>query len=61
MNRRRPQPGIKLNPVPVQEFLDRSNLTQKDMAGLVGISEASGRDQEFDGRSCRSRFRRSTR
>ena len=40
MNRRRPRSRIKLNPVPVQDFLDRSNLTQKDMAYLVGISEA---------------------
>ena len=34
------QTRIQLNPVPVQDFLDRSNLTQKDMACLVGISEA---------------------
>ena len=40
MNRRRPRSRIKLNPGPVQDFLDRSNLTQKDMAYLVGISEA---------------------
>ena len=40
MNRRRPRSRIKLNPVPVQDFLDRSNLTQKDMACLVEISEA---------------------
>ena len=40
MNRSRPRSRITLNPVPVQDFLDRSNLTQKDMAYLVGISEA---------------------
>ena len=40
MNHRRPRTRIMLNPVPVQDFLDRSNLTQKDMACLVGISEA---------------------
>ena len=40
MNRRRPRTKIRLNPVPVQEFMDRSNLTQRDMAYLVGISEA---------------------
>ena len=40
MRRRRPRTRIKLNPGPVQDFLDRSNLTQKDMACLVGISEA---------------------
>ena len=40
MNRRRPRSRIRLNPVPVQDFLDRSNLTQKDMASLIEISEA---------------------
>ena len=40
MNRRRPRSIIKLNPGPVQDFMDRSNLAQKDMACLVGISEA---------------------
>ena len=40
MNRRRPRSRIKLNPVPVQHFPDRSNLTRKDVANLVGISEA---------------------
>ena len=40
MQRRRPRSTIKLNPVPVQNFLDRSNLSQKDMACLVEISEA---------------------
>ena len=37
---KRPSPKIKLNPVRVQEFLDRSNITQKDMARLAGISPA---------------------
>ena len=40
MQRRRPRSRIRLNPVPVQDFLDRSNMTQKDMACQVGISEA---------------------
>ena len=40
MQRRRPRSRIKLNSDLLQEFLDRSNLTQKDMASLVGISEA---------------------
>ena len=40
MKRRRPRSRIKLKPAPVQDFMDRSNLTQKDMAYLVGISEA---------------------
>ena len=40
MNRRRPRSRIKVNPVSVQDFLDRSNLTQKDMACLVEISAA---------------------
>ena len=40
MKRKRPRTRIKLNPVPVQNFLDRSNLTQKNMACKVGISEA---------------------
>ena len=40
MNQRRPRSRIKVNPVPVQDFLDHSNLTQKDMACLVEISEA---------------------
>lgn len=40
MKRRGPRSTIKLNPVPVQNYLDRSNLSQKDMACLVEISEA---------------------
>ena len=40
MQRRRPRTRYKLNPVPVQDFMDRNNLTQKQMAELLGISEA---------------------
>ena len=40
MRRRRPRIRYKLKPVPVQDFLDRNNMTQKQMADLCGISEA---------------------
>ena len=40
MMRRRPRTRYKLRPVPVQDFMDRNNLTQKRMAELIGISEA---------------------
>ena len=40
MRRRRPRSRIKLKPVPVQDFMDRNNMTQKQMADLIGISEA---------------------
>lgn len=40
MKRRRPRSKIKLKPVPVQDYLDRNNMTQKQMADLVGISGA---------------------
>ena len=40
MQRRRPRRSYKLKPVPVQDFMDRNNLTQKRMAELIGISEA---------------------
>ena len=40
MQRRRPRRRYKLKPVPVQDFMDRTNKTQKQMAELIGISEA---------------------
>ena len=40
MRRRRPHTRYKLRPVPVQDFMDRNNMTQKRMAELLGISEA---------------------
>ena len=40
MKRRRPRTRYKLRPVPVQDLMDRNNLTQKQMAELPGISEA---------------------
>ena len=40
MRRRRPRTRYKLRPVPVQDFMDRTNKTQKRMAELIGISEA---------------------
>ena len=40
MRRRRPRSKIKLKPVPVQDYLARNNMTQKQMADLVGISGA---------------------
>ena len=40
MRRRRLRTRYKLKPVPVQDFMDRNNMTQKQTAELVGISEA---------------------
>ena len=40
MRSRRPRTRYKLRPVPVQDFMDRNNMTQKQMAELIGISEA---------------------
>ena len=40
MRPRRPRTRYKLKPVPVQDYMDRDNLTQKQMAELLGISEA---------------------
>ena len=40
MGRRRPRTRYRLKPVPVQDFMDRNNMTQKQMAELLGISEA---------------------
>ena len=37
---RRPRTRYKLRPVPVQDFMDRNNMTQKQMAELLGISDA---------------------
>ena len=40
MRRRRPHTRYKLKPVPVQDFMDRNNMTQRQMADLIGISDA---------------------
>lgn len=40
MRRRRARTRYKLKPVPVQDFMDRNNRTQRQMADLIGISDA---------------------
>ena len=40
MRHRRPRVKDQAKPVPVQDFMDRNNMTQKQMADLIGISEA---------------------
>ena len=43
MRRRRPRTRYKLKPVPVQDFMDRNNMTQKQMAKLLGMRPTSPR------------------